>query len=159
LLDDAVAFGVEELHADLVPVAGLAETVDESEGLGCVGVVEGYGEAKLGIAWGFEGFGVNGVLCGGHGFSLAVLGCDLAGEIWFVSPPCCVEIVVLIRTKESSERTKEKLQQMSADLGVAGTKPCWAPAFNSLRSLWVRVEEFIAGPGVWWCMRRAKFVD
>jgi hypothetical protein len=75
LLDDAVASRVVEFHADLVPVAGLAEEVDEGEGLGCVRVVEGYGKAKPGVAGDFEvveGFD-DGVLCGGHGFSLAVL--------------------------------------------------------------------------------------
>ena len=62
LIHDAVAERVVELHADLVPVACLAEAIDESEGLGFVWVVEGYGEAVPG---GDLLFG------GGHDFSLA----------------------------------------------------------------------------------------
>ena len=46
---EGVAGGVVELHADLEPLAGVAEGVDEIEGLAGVGEVEGYGEAVFGV--------------------------------------------------------------------------------------------------------------
>jgi hypothetical protein len=55
---DAVADSVVELHADFVPLAGLAEMVYELHGCAFVGEVQCYGEA---------------VFCRGHGFSLTVL--------------------------------------------------------------------------------------
>ena len=45
LLDDAVAGGVVEFHADFVPLADLAEAVYEFERLVFIGEVERYGKA------------------------------------------------------------------------------------------------------------------
>ena len=52
--DDAVAGGVVELHADLEPLAGVAEAVDECQGLAFVGEVQRYGEVIFGV----QGFGL-----------------------------------------------------------------------------------------------------
>ena len=49
LVDDAVAGGVVELHADLEPLAGFAEAVDQIERLLFVGEVECYGELVFGV--------------------------------------------------------------------------------------------------------------
>jgi hypothetical protein len=43
LMDDAVAGGVVEFHADFEPLAGLTEAVYQGEGLVFVCEVQGYG--------------------------------------------------------------------------------------------------------------------
>ena len=58
LLDDAVADGVVELHADLEPSAGVVQEVDEFHGLAFIWEVQRDGEAVF----------------GGQGFSLAAAG-------------------------------------------------------------------------------------
>jgi hypothetical protein len=137
-------------------VAGLTEEIDEGEGLGCVGEVEGYGEAMPGIAGDFEGFEifeVSGALCGGHGFSLAVLGWD-----WRVRFGLSPRRVALRLLFGSNKRVQREPKRSSERTKVNCNRCLWTwdrrqeyvlgSAFNFLQSLWVRVEELIAGPGV-----------